>query len=62
MSIPCIKELFESFMELGGKLWVCGPCIKVRNIAESDLVAGSEVTAAGSVNVEAIESDAVFVF
>jgi len=59
---PPIKELFESFMELGGKIRVCGPCIKVRNIPESDLVAGAEVTAAGSVNVAAIESDAVFVF
>lgn len=59
---PPLKELFESFMELGGQLRVCGPCIKYRNISESDLAAGAEVTAAGSVNLEAIESDAVFVF
>ena len=59
---PPIKGLFESFMELGGQLKVCGPCIKYRNIPESDLVEGAEVTAAGSVNLEAIESDAVFVF
>lgn len=59
---PPMKELFESFMELGGQIRVCGPCIKDRNIPESYLVEGSEVTAAGSVNLEAIESDAVFVF
>ena len=59
---PPMRELFDSFMELGGKIRVCGPCIKDRNIAESDLVAGAEVTAAGTVNLEAIESDAVFVF
>ena len=59
---PPMKGLFESFMELGGQLKVCGPCIKYRNIPESDLVEGAEVTAAGSVNLEAIESDAVFVF
>jgi predicted peroxiredoxin len=59
---PPLKELLASFMEQGGKMWVCGPCIKSRNIAESDLIEGAEVTAAGSVNIEAIEADAVFVF
>jgi predicted peroxiredoxin len=59
---PPLKELLASFMEQGGKMWVCGPCIKSRNIAESDLIEGAEVTAAGSVNLEAIEADAVFVF
>jgi uncharacterized protein involved in oxidation of intracellular sulfur len=43
-------------------MWVCGPCIKDRNIEETDLIDGAEVTAAGSVNLEAIASDAVFVF
>lgn len=59
---PPLKELLESFLELGGKIWVCGPCIKDRNIEESDLIEKSEVTAAGSVNLAALESDAVFVF
>jgi len=59
---PPMKELLESFLELGGILWVCGPCIKDRNIAESDLIEQSEITAGGSVNLAAIESDAVFVF
>jgi uncharacterized protein involved in oxidation of intracellular sulfur len=57
-----MKELLASFIEQGGQIRVCGPCIKDRNIAESDLIEGAEVTAAGSVNLEAIESDAVFVF
>ena len=59
---PPMKELLASFMEQGGQIRVCGPCIKDRHIEESDLIEGAEVTAAGSVNLEAIESDAVFVF
>ncbi|MBC2709524.1 MAG: DsrE family protein [Desulfosarcina sp.] len=59
---PPMKELLASFVEQGGKLWVCSPCIKDRDIAESDLIEESSVTAAGSVNLEALESDAVFVF
>ena len=59
---PPIKKLLADFLENGGKMWVCGPCIQNRNLAESDLIEGSEVTAAGSVNLAAIEADAVFVF
>ncbi|MGD8385494.1 MAG: DsrE family protein [Desulfobacteraceae bacterium] len=59
---PPMKELLHTFLEEGGKIWVCGPCIKSRDLPESELIEGSEVTAAGSVNLEAIESDAVFVF
>jgi uncharacterized protein involved in oxidation of intracellular sulfur len=59
---PPLKELLASFLEQGGQIRVCGPCIKDRNIPESDLIEGAEVTAAGSVNLEAMESDAVFVF
>ena len=59
---PPLKGLLASFFEQGGKLWVCSPCIKERDIPESDLIEASSVTAAGSVNLEALASDAVFVF
>lgn len=59
---PPMKKLMADFMELGGVIRVCGPCIKERNIDPSDLVAGAEVTAAGQVNLAALEADAVFVY
>jgi predicted peroxiredoxin len=59
---PPMKKLVADFMELGGKMWVCGPCIKTREIDESALIEGATITAAGAVNVEALEADAVFVF
>lgn len=59
---PPMKALLTTFMELGGKLWVCGPCIKTRGIDEAELVDGASITAAGAVNVEALEADAVLVF
>jgi uncharacterized protein len=59
---PPMKKLLADFQDQGGQMWVCGPCIKDRDIAESDLIEGSEVTAAGSVNLAALEADAVFVF
>jgi uncharacterized protein involved in oxidation of intracellular sulfur len=59
---PPLKNLLDSFVEQGGKIWVCGPCIQSRNIPESELIEGAEVTAAGTVNLEALASDAVLVF
>jgi len=59
---PPMKKLIQDFVELGGRLLVCVPCIKERNIAETDLIGGAETTAAGAVNIEAMESDAVFVY
>jgi uncharacterized protein involved in oxidation of intracellular sulfur len=59
---PAIKELLASFLELGGELKVCVPCIKARNIDEADLVEGSQTTAAGALNLAAIEANAVMVY
>ena len=60
---PPMVKLLNDFLELGGKLLVCVPCIKERNIDEkTDLVAGASTTAAGALNVEAIEAKAVFVY
>ena len=59
---PPAKQLLQDFLELGGKLKVCGPCIKERHIEESDLVNGTEITAAGALNIEAMESKAVFTY
>ena len=59
---PPLKKLLQDFLENGGKLKVCGPCIKERHIEESDLVEGTEVTAAGQLNIEAMEAKAVFTY
>jgi len=60
---PPVAKLRNEFLELGGRLMVCVPCIKERNIDETtDLVEGAKTTAAGALNVEATESKAVFVY
>ncbi|MEJ2158101.1 MAG: DsrE family protein [Desulfobacteraceae bacterium] len=60
---PPMQKLLGDFLELGGKLLVCVPCIKERHIDEgSELVAGARTTAAGALNLEATESKAVFVY
>ena len=59
---PPIKKLIQDFVDLGGKIWACVPCIHSRNIDESDLIEGAEITAGGKVNLAAIEADAVFTY
>lgn len=49
-------------LEQGGQLLVCVPCIKERHIEESDLIEGSQTTAAGNLNVLATEANAVLVY
>jgi len=59
---PPMKELMTNFMELGGELKVCVPCLKIRNIEESELIEGSQTTAAGALNIAAMEANAVMVY
>ena len=59
---PPMKKLLADFMELGGELKVCVPCLKIRNIEESELIEGSQTTAAGALNIAAMEASAVLVY
>ncbi len=59
---PPLKKLITDYLELGGKIKLCTPCVQGRNIAESDLIEGAELSAAGSLNLEALEANAVLVY
>lgn len=59
---PPIGKLISDFLELGGEIMVCVPCMEKRNITVDDLVPGAVTTAAGKVNLAALEADAVLVF
>ncbi len=59
---PPLKKLMADFLELGGEIRVCMPCIKERNIAEADLIEGAATTAGGALNLAAMEANAVLVF
>ena len=46
-----LKDLVEKFIKAGGKIYVCTPCMKKRDIGESDLIEGA-VPAGGAALVE----------
>ncbi len=56
--LPPLKDLMKSFLDAGGRLLVCIPCIKERKIAEADLIEGSETTAAANLLSEILSAKA----
>ncbi len=42
---PPLQDLIESFREEGGRIFVCDPCIKARQISPDDLIEGAEIVA-----------------
>jgi uncharacterized protein involved in oxidation of intracellular sulfur len=54
-----LKDLVDSYLDSGGKLLLCSPCIKERNVNTSDLLEGSELIAAGTVVDEILSAKSV---
>ncbi|MGD0093869.1 MAG: DsrE family protein [Planctomycetota bacterium] len=38
-----LKDLMESFVAAGGKIWVCSPCFKKRGLNEAALIPGTTI-------------------
>ncbi|CAM2157027.1 DsrE family protein [Paraburkholderia tropica] len=38
-----LKELITSFVEAGGKIYVCSPCFKKRSLDEDKLIPGAKI-------------------
>ena len=56
--LPPLKELVDTFVELGGRILVCMPCIEERKITTDMLVEQAETTKAGKVVLALLEADA----
>jgi predicted peroxiredoxin len=42
----------DTYVEAGGKMYVCGPCVKSRKITADEMVDDAEVVNAGTLVVE----------
>lgn len=60
--LPPLKELVESFLEQGGRLMVCVPCIRERKLEESQLIEGIEMMAAAKLTAEILSANATLVY
>ncbi len=57
--LPPLQELMEGFLELGGKLLVCSPCIQHRKMNPEALVPQAQVVAAATLTGEILTAKAV---
>lgn len=57
-----LKDLIENYVSMGGKLNLCSPCLKSRGIIKEDLIAGSEIIAAGTVVSEVMSAKSVITY
>lgn len=53
-----LKEIMQSFISNGGKIWACGACTKPRGITQDDLIEGAQIVTAANL-VEAIVSGSI---
>lgn len=61
-SFPPLEDLMTTFMEAGGKLLVCSPCMKKRGVDQGDLIEGSVVVNAPTLVKEIGEAKAVLTY
>ena len=57
-----LKELVNGFLENGGELLVCIPCLEERSIEASDLIEGATLGKAGKVVGRIFEANATLVY
>ncbi len=57
-----LRELVDSFLEQGGRLLVCVPCIQERKIDVADLIDKAEPTAGGALTEEFLSANATLVY
>lgn len=55
---PPFSELLDTFLELGGRLVACNPCLKSRSIGADEIIEGARPTAAAELAAEFLSSDA----
>ena len=53
-----LKEIMNSFVSNGGKIWACGACAKPRGISDDDMIEGAKIVTAANL-VEQIVNGAV---
>ncbi len=59
---PAIKDLLQSYVEAGGKMYVCAPCAASRKITPEDLIEGAEIVGGATFVSECVAATNVLVY
>lgn len=53
---PKLSDLIETYLEAGGQMYVCGPCVGSRQIEKEDLIEGATIVGAATFVSEILSS------
>ena len=53
---PKLSELIDTYVEAGGKMYVCGPCVGSRQINEDELIKGATIVGAAAFVSESLSA------
>lgn len=56
---PPLSDMMEAFLEAGGQLMVCSPCLQARQIETDELIPQAQVIAGATVVAESLAADSV---
>jgi predicted peroxiredoxin len=57
-----LADLVKDFLERGGNLWACTPCVKSRGYTQEDLIPGTVITGASLMHGLILEGAATLSF
>jgi predicted peroxiredoxin len=57
-----LRTLIRDFMERGGKIWACPPCVKTRGYSQDDLLPGVEIVGASAMHALILQGAATLSF
>ncbi len=60
--LPPLKQLVDSYLEAGGRVLVCTPCVKERRIDEAELMPGMVLIASGALVQEMLSATSTVVY
>lgn len=53
---PKLSELINTYIEEGGKMYVCGPCVGSRQVNEDELIEGATIVGAATFVSESLSA------
>ena len=59
---PALSELVQTFLEAGGKMYVCGPCVGTRKFSQDDLIEGVEIVGGAAFISESLAADQALIY
>ena len=57
-----LRTLIRDFVERGGKLWACTPCVKSRGYSQQDLLPGVEIVGSSAMHALILQGAATLSF